>query len=101
MRRWLQRVQWPVMKDRRYTTGETVSLGEAIYERDIRPKLGPEHEGKYLVVDIVTGDYEISDSELAAFEGAERKNPDGWFYVKRVGRKAVHRIGGMRRSYFR
>lgn len=82
------------MKDRRYTTEETVALGEAIYERDIRSKVESEHAGKYLVVDVTTGDYSISDIELAAFESAERKNPDGWFYVKRVGRKAVHRIGG-------
>lgn len=86
------------MKDRQYTTEETVALGEAIYERDIRPKVESEHTGKYLVVDVVTGDYSVSDNELAAFESAERKNPDGWFYVKRVGRKAVHRIGGTRLS---
>lgn len=82
------------MDDRRYTTEETAARGEAIYERDIRSEVEPEHEGKYPVMDVITGDYSISDSELAAFDLAERKNPDGWFYVKRVGRRAVHRIGG-------
>ncbi len=85
-------------EERRYTTEETVARGEAIYERDIRSKVEPEHDGRYLVVDITTGDYSISDNELAAFEGAEQKNPNGWFYSKRVGRRAVHRIGGTRPS---
>lgn len=81
------------MKDRRYTIEETVARGEAIYEREIRSKVEPEHLDRYLVVDITTGDYSISDNQLAAFDHAERKNPNGWFYVKRVGRGAVHRIG--------
>lgn len=67
------------MNDRRYTVEETA-------ER--------EHDGELLVIDIATGEYSVSESELAAFEDAERKNPNGFFYVKRVGREAVHRIGG-------
>lgn len=86
------------MNDRRYTVEETAKRGEAIYERDIRSQVEPEQDGKYLVIDITTGGYAISDNELAAFESAERKNPDGWFYVKRVGRGAVHRMGGARLS---
>lgn len=85
-------------KERRYTAEETVARGEAIYERDIRSKVEPEHVGRYLVVDITTGDYSISDNELAAFDRAEQKNPNGWFYAKRVGHRAVHRIGGTRPS---
>lgn len=73
---------------------EAAERGEAIYEREIRSKVESERDGEFLVIDITTGEYSVSDNELAAFEGAERKNPDGFFYVKRIGRKAVHRIGG-------
>ncbi len=84
------------MNDRRYTTREVAELGEAIYERDIRSEVESGHDGEFLVIDITTGGHSVSDNELAAFESAERKNPDGFFYVKRIGRKAVHRIGGTR-----
>lgn len=77
---------------------EAAERGEAIYERGIRSKVESEHDGEYLVIDVATGEYSVSDNELAAFESAERKNPDGFFYVKRIGRKAVHRIGGTRVS---
>lgn len=86
------------MDDRRYSTEETIVRGEAIYERDIRSKVEPEHDGRYLVIDIITGEYSISDNELSAFDHAERCNPNGSFYVKRVGRTAVHRIGSARLS---
>lgn len=84
------------MNDRRYTTEETAARGEAIYERDIRSEVESEHEGEYVVIDITTGGYSISGNELAAFEHAERTNPNGWFYVKRIGRTAVHRFGASR-----
>lgn len=86
------------MSERRYEAEEVAALGEAIYEREIRSEVEPEHDGKYLVIDVGTGEYSISEGELAAFEGAERKNPGGRFYVKRVGRGAVHRIGAARYS---
>ena len=84
------------MNDRKYTTEETLARGEAIYRRDICSKVEPRHNGEYVVIDIVTGDYSISGNELAAFDLAEQKNPNGWFYVKRIGHEAVHRIGGTR-----
>ncbi len=77
---------------------EAAERGEAIYKREIRSKVESEHDGEFVVIDITTGEYSVSDNELAAFESAGRKNPDGFFYVKRVGRKAVHRIGGIRVS---
>ncbi|GEM_PF-3988751 len=45
-------------------------------------------------MDITTGYYEIADDELTAFDRAEEKNPDGAFFLLRVGRRAAHRLGG-------
>jgi len=79
---------------RRYTTDEVVERGEAIYEREIRPLVEPEHVGKFLVVDIETGAYEIDADELAASVRAFEKNPSGARYLVRVGYTAAHQIGG-------
>lgn len=76
---------------------EIVPRGEEIYERDVRPKLGPEHEGKFVVIDIETGDYEVSDDDGEAFGRAEEKHPEAVFFVLRVGHKGAlqpaYRIG--------
>ena len=38
-----------------YTSQEVESRGEAIYVQQIREKVDPQHKGKFLVIDIETG----------------------------------------------
>lgn len=70
------------MSDSMPTKDEIARRGREIYERDIRADVARDHDGEFLVVDVATGEY------------AEAKNPKGLFYLMRVGRPAVHRIGG-------
>lgn len=76
------------------TKEEIARRGREIYERDIRAEVEHDHDGRFLVVDITTSHYEIADEELAAFQKSQEKNPDGTFYLLRVGRRAAHRLGG-------
>jgi hypothetical protein len=55
---------------------EIVPRGEEIYERDVCPKLGPEHEGKFVVLDVTTGEYATADDDLEASDLALKKNPE-------------------------
>lgn len=87
------------MDARNHTPEEIARRGEEIYERDIRPGIEREHTGEFLVVDVTTGDYELSADEAEAFQRAEENNPEGLFYLMRVGYRAAHRIGdGGRRT---
>ena len=79
-----------------YTKEETARLGREIYDRDIRPTVERDHDGRFLVVDVTSGHYEIADDELTAFDRAGEKNPGGAFFLLRVGRRAAHRLGGRR-----
>lgn len=36
---------------------EIVPRGREIYERDVRPELRPEDEGKFVVIDVLGGGY--------------------------------------------
>lgn len=83
-----------MMNGSEYTKEEIARLGREIYEREIRAEVEHGHDGRFLVVDITTGHHEIADDELAAFEQAEQKNPDGSFFLLRVGRRVAHRLGG-------
>jgi len=49
-----------------YTNEEIGQLAEQIYRRSIRDKVMPQHNGKFLIVDIESGDYEIDEDDLAA-----------------------------------
>ena len=42
-----------------YLPEEVESRGEKIYEQQIRHKVEPEDKGKFIVIDIETGEYEI------------------------------------------
>ena len=50
----------------RYRKEEFARRGDEIYHRAIGPRVGPEDEGKFVVIDIETGAYEIDQDELAA-----------------------------------
>jgi hypothetical protein len=77
----------------RYSSDEIAEQGQALYEREIQGSLAAGDVGKFLVLDIETGDYELDTDDLAAVQRARAKRPDGAFYVLRVGHSAAYRLG--------
>jgi hypothetical protein len=77
----------------RYTTDEIAARGKAIYEQQIRDQVEPQHLGKFLILDIETGDYEVDEDEFAASRRAHARHPDGAFFGLRVGYKTSGTIG--------
>ena len=69
----------------RYTPQEVESRGEAMYVQQIRDKLDPQHKGKFLVIDIETGDYEIDVDDLAATQQLMATHPNAVIYGLRIG----------------
>jgi hypothetical protein len=78
----------------RYSSDEIVRRGEEIYQRQLRDQVEAKHRGKFLVLDIETGEYEIDADEVAALKRAMARNPDGARYIKRIGYTTAHRLGG-------
>lgn len=76
-----------------YSTEEVGRRGRAIYEREIKDKVEPEHIGKFLIVDIETGEYEMDSDDLAASLRAYRKKPEGIRYGLRIGYPTAGTIG--------
>jgi hypothetical protein len=81
------------MRDRTYTTEETVRHGREIYEREIRTQVEASHDGEFVVVDVTTGAWEVDEDDVAASEQLLAKNPDAVLYFARVGRRAAYRLG--------
>ena len=77
-----------------YTAEEVAARGEALYEQQIRPHVEAAHKGKFVVVDIETGDYEIDEEDLAATKRALAKRPDAVLYGLRIGSPTAYRLGG-------
>ena len=76
-----------------YTAQKIAQRGKELYERRTRASVEPEHEGRFLVVDVESGGYALADDELEAFDRAREEHPEGVLYLLRVGHRAAHRIG--------
>ena len=76
---------------------EIVRRGDEIYNRDIRALVEAEHDGRFLVLDIQSGDDEIGDDELEPTRRSRAKYPDGIRYLLRIGYRAAVSLGGASR----
>ena len=78
----------------RITAQKVARRGRQLYEERIRSRVEPEHDGRFLVVDVDSGEYALADDELEAFARAREKTPEeGVLFLIRVGHRAAHRIG--------
>ena len=81
---------------RRYSKDEIADRGSEIYENDIRPQLAAKDVGKFLAIDIETGNYAISADELKACRKLRVRIPDAQILTIRIGYASVHSFGGRR-----
>jgi len=73
------------MERKRYSADEIIRRGEELYGERFRPLLEPKDVGKYLILDIETGDYEIDADQVAALNRAMARHPEGVRSIKRIG----------------
>ena len=73
---------------------EAGAKAREIYERQLKPVLEPEFKGKFILIDIDSGDYELGEREDHSLPKRLReRRPEGRFHLLRVGFPAVGRIG--------
>jgi hypothetical protein len=77
-----------------YKLGKIAALGTRIYEQHLRHVLEPAQIGKYVVIDVETGEYEVDADRLAASDRAAAKRPGAPLYAARIGYRTIGRIGG-------
>jgi hypothetical protein len=83
---------------RKYDKEEFARRGDAIYENDVQPKLSPKDNGKFVAIDIDTGEYEIHKNEMTAGDRLRERLPEAQIWMVRVGSRYVHRFGGRLRQ---
>ncbi len=77
----------------RYSKEEFARRGDEIYGREILPKLKTEDNGRFVAIDIETGDYEIDREELAATDRLFARHPDAQIWLRRIGSRYLYRFG--------
>ncbi|MYC34436.1 MAG: hypothetical protein F4X64_14830 [Chloroflexi bacterium] len=71
-------------------------LGWKIYNAKIKNLVEPQEKGKFLVIDVMTGDYAVNRDLIAAEDELEERQPDGVIYTIRIGYPAVFKIPRIR-----
>lgn len=76
----------------RHTPAELARLGAAAFDRHVRPRLRPEDDGKFVAIDVVTGEYEMDADDYAAVMRlrARRQSDDVWLAC--VGQPTAYKL---------
>lgn len=66
--------------------------GQQLYDNKLRAELEKEHPGKYVAIDVESGEYFLGKSVDDALQQAEQHHPDELFHVVRIGHRGVHAV---------
>ena len=77
----------------RYSKEEFARRGDEIYDREIKPHVEPADEGKFVVIDIETGEYEVDRDELAASDRLLARRLDSQMWTRRIGSRYARHFG--------
>ncbi len=78
----------------RYGKEEFAKRGDAIFEKEIRPRLKNEDVDDFVAIDIETGAYEIDANEIAACDRLRARVPEAQVWLRKVGSRFARRFGG-------
>ncbi|MDE2844636.1 MAG: hypothetical protein OXN21_14835 [Chloroflexota bacterium] len=81
------------MHTEKYSTDEIRERAGKIYQQDIRHLVEPKHNGKFVVIDIESGDYEINEDDITAEERLEERRPGCPGHLFRIGYESAFAIG--------
>ena len=77
----------------RYSKEEFARRGDAIYDREIAPRLEAANRGKFVSIDIESGAFEIDEDELTASRRLRARIPDAQIWFRRIGSRFARRFG--------
>jgi hypothetical protein len=81
------------MTSRKYETDEVVDLGKAIYQEKIKHLVEPAENGKFVVIDVESGDYELDEQIIPALDRLRDRHPNAITYAGRVGFRTAYNLG--------
>ncbi|MDD2785570.1 MAG: hypothetical protein PHS79_01600 [Patescibacteria group bacterium] len=75
------------------TPEQIASKGEKIYQEKLRAILEPKENGRFVMIEVLSGEYFLGDSILDALKKARVKYPDSIFHTIKVGYEGVFKMG--------
>jgi len=76
------------------SSDEIADRGEQIYEAQLRDALEPGYTGKFVAIDVNSGEYALGDTILEASELLTARAPQSEVYFMKVGYSTAVAMGG-------
>lgn len=80
----------------RHTLEELDRLGSEIFDRRVKPTLRPEDDGKFVAIDVDTGEYEMDEDDYTAVMRLRARMPAADMWLMCAGYPTTYRIGTAR-----
>ena len=77
-----------------YQPGEIAARGEKIYQEQIKSLVYPAEKGKFLYIDVESGDYELDEKAIVAAQRLRQRQPAAVCFGMKVGYVASLHLGG-------
>lgn len=71
---------------------EVARLGEEIFERRVRPTLQDDDDGRFVAIDVDSGDHELDEDDYSAVTRLRGRRPSAEVWLGRVGQPAAYRM---------
>jgi hypothetical protein len=78
--------------DSRRSLEELGRLADEVYEKQIRPKLQPSDDDKFIAIDVDTGEFEIDSDDYTAVMRLRNRIPEAEIWLSRVGQPAAFKM---------
>ncbi len=79
-------------RDDRPSLERLAQLGDEVFDSRVRPRLRPEDDGKFVALDIGSGDFEIDDDDYAAVARLRARLPTAEVWLARAGFPTAYQI---------
>ena len=72
---------------------QVAEKGEKVYQEQLKKKLEPKFKGRFVAIEVNSGEYFMGDSLLQSLQKARAKYPDRLFHTIRIGYEGVFKMG--------
>jgi hypothetical protein len=80
--------------ERRRSLEELARLGAEVIDSRVRPTLRPEDDGKFVAVDVESGDFEIDKDDYTAVTRLRTRRPSADVWLGCIGQAATYKMRG-------
>ena len=67
-----------------------------LYARRVRPALSAADDGKFVAIDVASGDYEVDTDDYSAVSRLRARRPGADIWLERAGEPTAYKMRGVR-----